>query len=93
MLLQPLYENAIKHGVYESVEKVTITTSVTMSNGLVEMTITNNFDREASAVKGTGTGLSNVTRRLELIYGNKAKITTEKKETSFIVRIFLPVVY
>jgi len=90
MLLQPLYENAIKHGVYESTEKVTITTTVLPSDGFVEMTISNNFDPEAKSVKGTGTGLSNVSRRLELLYGNKAVLKTEKQNGIFTVNIFIP---
>ncbi len=93
MLLQPLYENAIKHGVYESTETVTITTSVSVSNGYVEMTISNNFDPEAVSAKGTGTGLFNVSRRLELLYGNKAILKTEKQNDIFTVKIYIPADY
>jgi two-component system, LytTR family, sensor kinase len=90
MLLQPLYENAIKHGVYESTKKVMIRTTVRNIEGFVEINIFNTFDPEATPVKGTGTGLTNVTRRLELLYGNRAVIKTEKTEDSFTVRIFIP---
>ena len=90
MLLQPLYENAIKHGVYESSEKVKITTNVEFSDGFIEIAISNNFDPEASPVKGTGTGLVNVSRRLELMYGSKAVLRTEKLIDSFLVKIFIP---
>jgi len=93
MLLQPLYENAIKHGVYESTEKVTITTSVSPSDGFIAMTISNNFDPEAASAKGTGTGLSNVSRRLELLYGNRAILKTEKQNCIFTVRIYIPADY
>ena len=90
MLLQPLYENAIKHGVYESTKKVTIKTSVTFSGEYIEIEIFNNFDSEASPAKGTGTGLLNVTRRLELLYGNRATLKTEKQNDSFKVTIYVP---
>jgi two-component system LytT family sensor kinase len=90
MLIQPLYENAIKHGVYESTEKVTITTTVAFSNGYIEITICNNFDPEAISAKGTGTGLFNVSRRLELLYGNKAVLKTEKQNDIFTVKIYIP---
>ena len=90
MILQPLYENAIKHGVYESTKKVTIKTTVSYSEGFIEISIFNTFDPEATPVKGTGTGLSNVTRRLELLYGSRALLKTEKLEDSFTVRIFIP---
>jgi sensor histidine kinase YesM len=93
MLLQPLYENAVKHGVYESIEKVTITTTVSASAGYIEMTISNNFDPEAASVKGTGTGLFNVSRRLELLYGDNAVLKTEKQNGIFTVKIYIPADY
>jgi signal transduction histidine kinase len=90
MILQPIYENAIKHGVYETSKKITVKTTVALSGGFVEITIFNNFDPEATPAKGTGTGLLNVTRRLELMYGNMAALKTEKENDSFTVRIFVP---
>ncbi len=90
MILQPVYENAIKHGVYETSKKITIKTTVALSDGFVEITIFNNFDPESAPAKGTGTGLLNVTRRLELMYGNRAALKTEKENDSFTVRIFVP---
>ncbi len=80
MLLQPLYENAVKHGVYESIEKVSIKTLAFLEDGHLEITISNNFEPESISAKGTGTGLLNVSRSLELTYGNKASVSTEKKE-------------
>jgi two-component system LytT family sensor kinase len=90
MLLQPLYENAIKHGVYESTERVTIKTIVTLTDNLIVLTISNDFDPDASPVKGTGTGLLNVSRRLELLYGKRASIRTEKLDNVFTVKIYFP---
>lgn len=90
MLLQPLYENAIKHGVYESTEMVTIVTTVSTTDGFIEMNISNNFDPAATPAKGTGTGLLNVSRRLELLYGNGASLKTEKENYLFTVKIYLP---
>ena len=63
MLLQPLYENAIKHGVYESTESVSIKTKVSCNNGYLEIIISNNYDLAPSSVKGTGTGLINVVQK------------------------------
>jgi len=90
MLLQPLYENAIKHGVYESTEMVSIKTKVTCNNGYVEITISNNYDPAPSSVKGTGTGLLNVSRRLDLHYGHKASIKTTKENGIYSVSLFIP---
>ena len=90
MLLQPLYENAIKHGVYESTESVRITTQAKIINGHIEFTISNNYDPAPSSRRGTGTGLLNVARRLELFYGNKASIRTTKGDGIYTVNLYLP---
>ena len=90
MMLQPLYENAIKHGVYESTEMVSIKTRVSCNNGYVEIIISNNYDLAPSSVKGTGTGLLNVSRRLDLFYGNKASIKTTKENGLYSVSLFIP---
>jgi len=90
MILQPLYENAIKHGVYESTQTVTISTEVKLSDDYVVIIISNNFEFIPSSRKGTGTGLINVERRLKLFYGNKASIITEKDKGIFKVTLFIP---
>jgi LytS/YehU family sensor histidine kinase len=90
MLLQPLYENAVKHGVYESTESVKIITLAKIVNGYLEITISNNYESGQSSVKGTGTGLLNVTRRLELSYGNKSSLKTTRGNGIYTVKIFIP---
>ncbi|MCJ7448100.1 MAG: histidine kinase [Bacteroidales bacterium] len=90
MLLQPLYENAIKHGVYESTESVRIITQAKIIDGYIEITICNNYDPAPSLRRGTGTGLINVARRLELFYGNKASIKTTKENGIYTVNLYIP---
>ena len=90
MILQPLYENAIKHGVYESTESVRITTKARITDGHVEIIISNNYDIAPSSRRGTGTGLLNVARRLELFYGKKASIKTAKENGTFTVTLYVP---
>ncbi len=90
MLLQPLYENAVKHGVYESTESVSIITQAKIIDGYMEITISNNYDPAPSLRRGTGTGLLNVTRRLELFYGNKASIKTSKENGIYTVNLYIP---
>ena len=93
MLLQPLYENAVKHGVYESTESVRITTQAKIIDGYIEIIISNNYDTTPSLKRGTGTGLINVTRRLELFYGSKASIKTSKENGIYTVSLYIPTVY
>lgn len=91
MLLQPLYENAVKHGVYESTEKVVIRTSAHKEDGLVVISVSNNIDPESVVTrKGAGIGLVNVRSRLELFFGEKADLTVTRKDDSFNVTIKFP---
>ena len=90
MLLQPIYENAIKHGVYESTERVRIITVAKMLDGNIEIIISNNYDPSLSSRRGTGTGLQNVARRLELYYGNRASVITGKENNMFTVKLYIP---
>jgi len=91
MLLQPIYENAVKHGVYESIETVKIVTTAEIINGYLNISISNNYDPESIPTKGTGTGLINVSRRIELVYGNRGSITTKKENNIFTVNIAVPI--
>ena len=90
MLLQPLYENAVKHGVYESTESVRIRTEARITGGFCEITISNNYDPSPSLKRGTGTGLLNVTRRLEVFYNNKASIKATRENGIYTVILYLP---
>ena len=90
MLLQPLYENAVKHGVYESTETVRIMTQAKFIDGYFEIIISNNYDPGPSLKRGTGTGLLNVSRRLELFYGNKGSIKTSKENGIYSVTLYIP---
>lgn len=90
MLLQPLYENAVKHGVYESTESVSIKTTAKIIDGYIEIIISNDYDPSPSMRKGTGTGLLNVSRRLELFYGNKASIKSTKENGVYTVSLYIP---
>lgn len=93
MLLQPLYENAVKHGVYESTESVRITTQAKIIDNHINITIGNNYDEAPSSKKGTGTGLLNVARRLELYYGNMASIKALKNNGIYTVNLYIPADY
>jgi two-component system LytT family sensor kinase len=91
MLLQPLYENAVKHGVYESTDKVVIKTTARRDNDLVIISVTNTVDPEAVVTrKGAGIGLKNVSSRLELFFGGKADLTVSSAEDSFNVVVRFP---
>lgn len=93
MLLQPLFENAVKHGVYESTESIIIRTIAKIVKGYLEITINNNYEPGHSSTKGTGTGLLNVNRRLELFYGNNSSLKTTRENGNYTVTLFIPTNY
>lgn len=68
LILQPLIENAIKHGVYNSIEEVIITLSCDINQDFVTIRISNKYDPAAIRKKGEGIGLKNIRNRLILIY-------------------------
>ena len=90
MILQPLFENAIKHGVYESIEKVTITLRCKRENNYLKISVSNVYDKDTTPRKGEGIGLRNINNRLKLIYNLNNLLQIEDKENLFTVNIFIP---
>ncbi len=90
LILQPLFENAIKYGVYESTETVTVKLSSQEVDNLLHISIHNNFDPESIPTSGEGIGLENIRKRLLLVYGRKDLLQVEKKKDTFKVTLKIP---
>jgi sensor histidine kinase YesM len=90
MILQPLFENAIKHAVYESLEKVTLKFKSFTQNGFLNISLENNFDSTGNNTSGSGIGIKNISERLKLIYGLNNLINVEKSEGIFKVNLYIP---
>lgn len=90
MILQPLFENAIKHAVYDSLEKITINLKCHMEGRFLIISVENNFENGYSR-KGTGIGLQNIQSRLELIYGEKNLLDIKKEGDKFRVILYIPI--
>ena len=91
MLLQPLVENAIKFGLYDTLDEVTINISANFESPYLKITITNPFDAETShSNKGTGFGLSSTQRRLQLLYNRTDLLTINKQNGQFISTLIIP---
>lgn len=90
MILQPLYENAIKYGVYEAIDPVDILINCRGIDGLLEIKISNTYDKNVVGKKGEGIGLRNIRNRLQVIYGNPYLLKTEDKGDKFIVTLTIP---
>lgn len=90
MILQPLFENAVKHGVYESTGKVSIKTTGNLYDGYMQIVIFNNFEPGAPMRKGAGIGLKNIRDRLKLIYRNEQLLNTRVVDNIFEVTLIIP---
>ncbi len=90
MILQPIFENAIKHGVSESTQKVLISLVAYLQAGILVINVSNNFDPETPSRKGTGLGLKNINERLKLIYHADGLISYIKKDNIFEVKLLIP---
>lgn len=76
MILQPLIENSIKHGVYNSTDEVLVELTCKEENGFVVIEISNDYDPDAVKKAGQGIGLTNIRKRLQLIYQRRDLLET-----------------
>lgn len=91
LLLQPVVENAIKFGLYDTIGEVMIRIEVGRSGNILKIMVQNPFDPEtAQPIRGTGFGLSSIRRRLFLLFARNDLLTTKKENENFITTILIP---
>jgi two-component sensor histidine kinase len=91
LLLQPLVENAIKFGLYDTTGEITIKIEAKADDGNLHIRIENPFDPETSQPKtGTGFGLNSIQRRLYLLYGRSDLLSTHQDNIFYITELKIP---
>ncbi|WP_235954360.1 sensor histidine kinase [Limnovirga soli] len=91
LLLQPVVENAIKFGLYDTVGEVLITIEAQRLNDILEIKVTNPFDEETTTpLQGTGFGLASIKRRLFLLFARQDLLQTTIEHNNFITTIIIP---
>ena len=92
LLLQPLIENAVHHGIEPSQVGGTIAIDVARIGRYIEIGIENPWQGEAAAAqtRGNGIGLDNVRQRLALVHDLEATVDSAVREGRFVVRMRLP---
>jgi LytS/YehU family sensor histidine kinase len=90
--LQPAVENAIKYAVSPSTSPVTIEIGARIQDQRIILSVKDDGENDKpSAGNGLGVGLENVRRRLELIYGEAASMTSRSRDAGgFEVELSLP---
>jgi hypothetical protein len=90
LLLQPLVENAVKHGIAGLVEGGAVRLSVERQGESVRVAVENGFDPEAPPPNRLGMGLPHVRRRLQLRYGTAASMEAGGREGIYRVELRFP---
>ena len=92
LMLQPLVENAIRHGVSQSSSAGRITLVAARENGILQIQVDDDGPglRPDAPSRGTGTGLKNLERRLNELYGSRGELSVATRPeggTRVLIRI------
>ena len=90
LILQPLVENAVRHGVATLIEGGEIRVEAAIAGPRLFVVVSNPYDPD-SRRRGTGLGLENVRRRLAATFGDRAAITAEAADGRYRVSLTIPV--
>jgi hypothetical protein len=92
LLLQPLVENAVRHGVARRGEGGEIVVSARRTESGFEVEIANDLPGSDAPARhaGTGIGLANVRARLAHRFGDRASLVTDDTSGRFVARLSLP---
>ncbi len=91
LLLQPLVDNAVRHGISNLTEGGWIRIEIRKgAEEILYIKIENNFDPETPRRRGAGIGLKNVRQRLDTAYGNRARFDVQTIGNRFVVSLELP---
>jgi LytS/YehU family sensor histidine kinase len=89
LILQPLIENAIKHGIATLVEGGTIRVESFVRDGQLRVTVANPYDPQ-SPVPRHGLGLRNLRMRLQTRFGTLAQVAPRAEGNRFLVHMTVP---
>ncbi len=90
LVLQPLVENAVTHGVAQRLEGGEIRVEAERRGAELRITVVNPRDPDGPRKRGTGIGLQNVRRRLFALHGDAAEVRVLPGDSSFRVELRLP---
>jgi len=92
LLLQPLIENAIKHGGGDPPGAGPVRLAISGADGRLEIIVENRIPDAAQGHEGTGTGLANVRRRLQAMFGAAARLEVGEVDGRWRALVVLPLI-
>lgn len=90
LILQPLIENAVKHGIATLVDGGTIHVRSHVREGVLEVSVENGFDPDSPTPRRSGLGLRNVRTRLERRFGPAAHLLAQGRDSRFRAEFAVP---
>jgi signal transduction histidine kinase len=90
LLVQPLVENAIKHGLEPTVAGGCVRVAVRAADGALRIEVADDGRGFEATTATTGVGLTNLRERLAALYGERARLTIEDAQPGTRVRLTLP---
>lgn len=91
LLIQPLIENALKHGLSADANEINITITSRFYNNALNILISNPYDEgNVPQYKGTGYGIQSVRKRLQLFYGQNDCLKINRQDGLFNVSLQIP---
>lgn len=91
LLLQPLVENAVKHGITARLEGGLIEIDAVRDGDALHVRLSNPYDEDGTSERGEGVGLENVRRRLRAIDARRSQLTATRDRGRFQVELSLGV--
>jgi two-component system, LytTR family, sensor kinase len=91
MILQPIVENAIKYGLYDTIGKTEIEIKIKLEEYALIINVSNPFDKNSHRISdGEGFGLNYIKRRLYLLYSRNDLLITNTNNDRFFTEMIIP---
>ena len=92
LMIQPLLENAIYHGIEPRPEGGTVTITGEVSGDLITIVVRNPLDPMPGQREGNRLALANIRERLSLLYGERALMKSGRFDAEYIVTLRFPLI-
>jgi two-component system, LytTR family, sensor histidine kinase AlgZ len=90
LMLQPLLENAIYHGIEPQPQGGTVTVTGELAGGLITIVVRNPVGDHQNEREGNRLALANIRERLELLYGERGLVKSGRFDAEYIVTLRFP---